>query len=179
VLYYLLVFATYREAQIHSVLQLNLKHNNVTFALFREFPVYSYTESEACVQILKRLPWRIWWKEDKFTLCWIWGSHRGGCGEFCFLGYNAVYSGECQPTYQRYISPPYSGWKSNQVCKLLLKMEAIYSYKTSVDCHGTTWPCVSEDRILQNLPSIWRDVFSFLFILRWLRCVCAVINIAL
>jgi hypothetical protein len=41
-----------REAGVHTVLQLNLEYNNVTFALFRDFPVY--VENEEYVQILKR-----------------------------------------------------------------------------------------------------------------------------
>jgi hypothetical protein len=77
--------------------------------------------------------------------------HSGGRDEFCLLGYNAVYSGESQPTYRRYISPPYSRWKSNQVCQLLLKIETVYSYETSVDWNGTTRPYISEDRIHQIL----------------------------
>jgi hypothetical protein len=137
------------ETIIHIVFQLNLKYNNVTFSLLREVPVYM--ESEAYVQILKRLAWRISWKEVKFTLCWIWGFHSGGCDEFCLLGYNAMYSGEGQPTCRRYVSPSYSGWKSDQVRQLPLKMEAIYSYETSVDSHGTAWPYISEDRIFQIL----------------------------
>jgi hypothetical protein len=32
--------------------------------------------------------------------------------EFCLLGYNAVYSVESQPTFQRNISPPFSRSKN-------------------------------------------------------------------
>jgi hypothetical protein len=41
----------------------------------------------------------------------ISGSHSGGYEEYHLMGYNAVYSVECQPTFRRNISPPSSGSK--------------------------------------------------------------------
>jgi hypothetical protein len=42
------------------------------------------------------------------TRCTIWGSHSGGYEEYNLLGYKAVLSVECQQTFRRNISPPYS-----------------------------------------------------------------------
>jgi hypothetical protein len=47
----------------------------------------------------------------------IWDSHRGHYEESCFLGYNAVQPSKLQPTFQRILLPPFSGFKSKTIKK--------------------------------------------------------------
>jgi hypothetical protein len=44
----------------------------------------------------------------------IWDSDNGGYEEFCLLAYNAVWSVQSQPTFQRNISPPFQGPRVSQ-----------------------------------------------------------------
>jgi hypothetical protein len=46
------------------------------------------------------------------TICRVLGSHSGGCEEVYLLRYNAVYSVESQPKFQRNISSPSSESKN-------------------------------------------------------------------
>jgi hypothetical protein len=59
----------------------------------------------------------------------FWGSRRGGCEEFRFLGYNAMYSAESRRTFRR-------------------KMEATYSSDTSVDFRRTIRRYISQHSTL-------------------------------
>jgi hypothetical protein len=59
-------------------------------------------------------------------------------------GYNAVYSGESQPTFQRNMLP------SSESMTKALKMETICSPETSVDFQRTTRLYVPEDSTLHN-----------------------------
>jgi hypothetical protein len=71
------------------------------------------------------------------------------------LGYNGV---ESQPTFWKNTSPPTSGmnckprkkYEAGSQKKLLLAARLIFSFETSVDFQGTTWPYIPDDVTLQN-----------------------------
>jgi hypothetical protein len=86
-------------------------------------------------------------------------SHVGS-EEYCFLGYNAVYSS--QSTFRRNISPSTSGSKTipskNPACwaySSILKMEAICSFETSID-FPTDYTALYPTR--QQYPSCFHTV---------------------
>jgi hypothetical protein len=73
------------------------------------------------------------------------GSYSGGCGEFCFLKYGPVDSGESQPTFGRNILPTTSAAFCLLHAGLLFgflsssqKMEATYSSETLFGFHRPT-----------------------------------------
>jgi hypothetical protein len=61
--------------------------------------------------------------------------------EYNLLGYNVLYSVECQPTFRRKLSPPSSGSKKNKLSKNQLDQ---------VDTQRTTRRYIPEDCTLHN-----------------------------
>jgi hypothetical protein len=87
------------------------------------------------------------------------GSHSGGYEDFRFLGDNALWFGENQPTF---------GGTCLQfaVCIMIvyclayfsvLKMVTACPSEMSVDFHRTTWRHISEGRILCNKLTVKSD----------------------
>jgi hypothetical protein len=63
-----------------------------------------------CYSVMVRLP-VLWWSvlhSENSDSCMVFGSHSDVHGESYLMGYNALQSGESQPTFRRNVSPQYS-----------------------------------------------------------------------
>jgi hypothetical protein len=86
-----------------------------------------------------------------FSAYWIWASHSGSYEELYFLGCEAVWFVEIQPTFQRTMSPISSMLNSKPSKKLAWRRQQkklcfTCFYETSVSFQRTTRRYVPDDR---------------------------------